>query len=170
MNSAAKQTQSATGKTSNSADLRSKRSITADSKQLEVFFDGDCPLCKREIALLKHKADNDRIVFVDIAESDFKASEFGKQSDEFMRVIQGRIGGTQWVSGVEVFRQIYSRLGWNRLTSVSRWPVISQALAFGYRIFARLRYQAAVRRMNRKSCTTNCATTNGNTAGSQEGI
>ena len=53
------------------------------------------------------------------------------------RVRSARAG--ELVSGVEVFRQLYARVGFGRLVACSRAPVVSHLLEGGYSVFARLR-------------------------------
>ena len=71
-----------------------------------------------------------------------------------MRSIHGRfLSGprqNEWVQGVDVFREIYSRLGFGGMVSISRWPLLRSLLAIGYKVFAYLRYRAAVRRIRKK--------------------
>lgn len=108
-------------------------------RQVQVFFDGDCPLCVREINMLKRMDKHERIWFTDIAASDFSADDWGKSHDELMSKIQGRLPDGQWIEGVEVFRQLYSQVGFRWAAAVTRVPGISHALDVGYRLFAKNR-------------------------------
>ena len=106
---------------------------------VEVFYDGDCPLCLREIKLLRWLDRKGRIRFTDIASSDFSAAEYGKTPDEFMEEIHGRLPDGRWIVGVEVFRQLYAAVGLGMLVWPTRLPIISPTLDFGYRVFAKHR-------------------------------
>jgi predicted DCC family thiol-disulfide oxidoreductase YuxK len=101
-----------------------------------VFYDGECPLCIREIRMLMRKDKAERIEFTDIAAPDFDAGAFGTTYDQLMTRIQGRLADGTWIEGVEVFRQLYAAIGWRRVVAVSRIPGISHLLALGYRLFA----------------------------------
>ena len=107
--------------------------------EIEVFFDGGCPLCLREIRLLKRWDRRGRIKFTDLQEPSFAAADIGKSHDELMARMQGRLPDGTWVTGVEVFRRMYSAVGFGPLVWVSRWPLISQLLDVGYSAFARNR-------------------------------
>lgn len=107
--------------------------------EFEVFFDGDCPLCSREIKLLKKFDKQQKVLFTDISQPDFKAENYGFDQEFFMAEIRGRTKKSTFVSGVEVFRQLYSALGWNALVQISRWPIISSSLDLGYKVFAKNR-------------------------------
>lgn len=106
---------------------------------IEVFFDGHCPLCRREMAMIKNRDRKDRIRCVDIAASDFDASTVGISWETLMERIHGRLPDGRLISGVEVFRVIYDALGFSRLVRLSRLPGITQLLDVGYRLFAKNR-------------------------------
>lgn len=113
--------------------------MTARAYDVEVFFDGDCPLCMREIRMLQRKDSEARIRFTDIAASDFRAADYGRTHDDFMARIHGRLGDGTWIEGPEVFRQLYSAIGFKRLATLSRAPGIEQAVGLAYRLFAKNR-------------------------------
>lgn len=113
-------------------------SPTADFA-FEVFYDGDCPLCMREIRMLQRLDRRDRIRFTDIAADDFNAESVGISWDTLMRRIHGRMPDGTLVEGVEVFRQLYSAVGFGALVWVTRIPGISHLLDLGYRLFAKNR-------------------------------
>lgn len=115
---------------------------------VEVFYDGDCPLCLREIKMLRWLDRRKRIRFTDIAASDFSAEEYGKTMDDFMNEIRGRFPSGEWIVGVEVFRQLYSAVGFKLFVWPSRMPGVSHLLDLSYRIFAKHRLRLTGR------CTT----------------
>src|SRR5690606_15960958 len=79
--------------------------------EIEVFFDGDCPLCCREIALLKRWDRRGKIMFTNIAAEDFSTEDRGKSFDELMASMHGRLPDGKWIYGVEVFRRMYAAVG-----------------------------------------------------------
>jgi predicted DCC family thiol-disulfide oxidoreductase YuxK len=105
-------------------------------KSVEVFYDGDCPLCMREIRMLMRKDRANRIVFTDIAAPDFDASAYGTTYAELMERIKGRLPDGTWIEGVEVFRQLYRAVGFGWLVAITRLPGLSHLLSLGYRAFA----------------------------------
>ena len=106
---------------------------------VEVFFDGDCPLCRREIAMIQRWDKRERIRFTDIAADGFDAAAYGVTQDRLMAEIHGRDAQGNWLTGVEVFRRLYGAVGFGWLVSVTRWPVVRQSLDIAYRLFARQR-------------------------------
>lgn len=106
---------------------------------IEVFFDGACPLCAREIALLRGMDRRGRVRFTDIADPGFDPTARGRTMDELMAGIQGRLPDGTWVQGVEVFRRLYSAVGLSWAVAPTRLPGVSQVLDAGYRLFAKNR-------------------------------
>jgi predicted DCC family thiol-disulfide oxidoreductase YuxK len=105
----------------------------------EVFFDGDCPLCMREIALLRRLDRRGRLRFTDIAAPGFDPASTGKTYAQLMDVIYGRMPDGRLVEGVEVFRQLYAAVGLGPLVSLTRLPGVSHLLDVAYRLFAKNR-------------------------------
>lgn len=106
---------------------------------VEVFFDGDCPLCVREIGMLRRLDKRQRIRFTDIASKDFDASAYGTTYAALMERIRGRLSDGTWIEGVEVFRRLYTAVGFGPLVAVTRAPGISHAMNAAYKLFAKNR-------------------------------
>ena len=68
---------------------------------VEVFYDGECPLCLREVRMLERlDRGRGRIVFTDIAATDFSAAAHGRTQAELMAEIHGRLPDGTWLIGV----------------------------------------------------------------------
>lgn len=106
---------------------------------IEVFYDGACPLCRREVAFLRRRDRRGRIRFTDIAAPGFAPAQYGKSQDEFLAQIHGRLPGGAWLTGVEVFRRLYAAIGFSWLVAPTRLPLVAPLLEWGYRHFARHR-------------------------------
>lgn len=119
---------------------------------VEVFYDGDCPLCKKEIHLLQWLDRKKRIRFTDIAKPSFDAESYGLTFQEFMDEIQGRLPSGEWITGVEVFRHLYAAVGLKPLVFITRLPGIRQALDWSYRKFAKQRLRLTGRCTPGGSC------------------
>lgn len=116
-----------------------RKSAEVTTWDVEVFYDGDCPLCRREINLLRRWDRRSRIRFTDIADPHFSAEKYGLSQEQFMAEIQGRLPDGSWLTGVEVFRHLYSAVGFGPVVSLSRLPGIRQTLNVMYRFFAKRR-------------------------------
>ena len=81
-----------------------------NSCDIEVFFDGGCPLCLREINFLKRRDRHGKIQFTDIDAPDFRPEDYGKTYDELMAKIYGRLP-----DGTRCFADSIQRLDSGRL-------------------------------------------------------
>ena len=109
--------------------------------KFEVFFDGDCPLCMREIDLLRF-LDRKRghLKFTDIAAPDFDPEgQTGLTMDQLMAEIYGRMPDGELVTGMEVFRQLYGAVGLGPLFAPTKWPVLKPVFDSLYSAFAKNR-------------------------------
>lgn len=106
---------------------------------VEVFFDGECPLCAKEVAFVRRLDRGARVRFTDIAAPDFDAGAIGRTQADLMARIQGRLPDGTFVEGVEVFRRMYSATAFAPLVVLTRLPGISHLLDASYRWFAKNR-------------------------------
>ena len=127
---------------------------TSTNWKVEVFYDGERPLCLREIKMLRWMDRKKNIRFTDIADSAFCPSNYGKTMQEFMDEIQGRLPDGPWIIGVEVFRRLYAAAGLGPLVALTRLPGISHGLDLGYRVFAKNRLRPTGR-FNAGTCEVN---------------
>lgn len=110
-----------------------------DAFDVEVYFDGACPLCMREVSMLRRLDRRGRIRFTDISLPDFDARSTGHTWDELMAQIRGRLGDGTPIEGVEVFRRLYAAVGFGPLVAITRLPGVRQLLDLAYAAFARNR-------------------------------
>ncbi len=127
---------------------------TKQDWEIEVFYDGDCPLCRREIAMLQRWDRHGRIRATNIAEPGFQAESLGLTQEALMAEIHGRLRDGTLVSGVEVFRRLYSAVGFRWLVAPTRLPGIRWLMDVGYRLFARNRLRLTGR-CEAGACTIN---------------
>ena len=110
-----------------------------NSWKIECFFDGECPLCVKEINMLRWMDVKKNIRFTDIADDNFEPEAIGKTMNELMAKIHGRLPSGQVIEGVDVFRHLYSAVGFKPVVALSRLPGVTQVLDVGYDWFARNR-------------------------------
>ncbi len=114
--------------------------VNADDFEIEVFYDGDCPLCVREIRMLMRLDERRRrIRFTDIQAPGFDFAAVGLSYPDLMARIHGRLPSGELVVGVEVFRRLYAAVGFRRLVALTRLPLVTQLLDLAYRLFAKNR-------------------------------
>jgi predicted DCC family thiol-disulfide oxidoreductase YuxK len=115
------------------------RGFPSSVPAVEVFFDGACPLCAKEVAFVRRLDRRSRVRFTDIAASGFDAQTVGRTQADLMARIQGRLPDGSFVEGVEVFRRMYSAAGLGPIVALTRIPGISHLLDLGYHWFAKNR-------------------------------
>ena len=93
----------------------------------------------REIRMLMRRDTSGRIRFTNIAAEGFDPAAVGLDRAALMGKIHGRLPTGEILEGVEVFRQLYAAVGFERLVAASRAPGVAQVLDIAYRVFAKNR-------------------------------
>ena len=106
--------------------------------QIELLYDGDCPLCLREVNFLRRKDSGRGIIsFVDIAALDYDPQHHaGIEFETAMGVIHAVKADGSIIRGVEVFRQVYEALGMGWIYAATRWPVVGSLVDKLYELWA----------------------------------
>ena len=108
--------------------------------QIQVLYDGECPLCAREVEMLRRRDPEGRAArFEDIAAPGFDAARYGQTRADLMARIHGVLPDGTLVEGVEVFRRVYAAVGLGWLVAPTGWPLLRPVFDAAYRWFARNR-------------------------------
>jgi predicted DCC family thiol-disulfide oxidoreductase YuxK len=112
---------------------------TPEAFAIKVLYDGECPLCAREISFLRRRNRRGLIAFEDIAVPGFDARRYGLDQHTVMSRIHGVLPDGAVIEGVEVFRRLYASIGLGWLVAPTRWPLLRGLFERAYRVFARNR-------------------------------
>ena len=82
-----------------------------------IFYDASCPLCGREVSILKRYDANDQIHLIDCSPDDFAAVE-GYGREAMMRLIHPRDAAGQWLVDAPVFAAAYRAAGFASVASL----------------------------------------------------
>lgn len=85
---------------------------------LTIFYDGACPICQDEIALLKRYDTNANLRFEDCSSAHYAPpsdAPDGVTRDAMMSLIHGRDAQGQWLVGAPVFAGAYAGCGFPEL-------------------------------------------------------
>ncbi|MGF1537202.1 MAG: thiol-disulfide oxidoreductase DCC family protein [Elainellaceae cyanobacterium] len=106
--------------------------------RIKLLYDGECPLCLREVNFLKQRdGGRGRVAFVDIAAANYRPEENGGVDFETaMGRIHAILPDGSVIKNVEVFRQVYEVLGMGWIYAATRWPVIRPIVDKIYEIWA----------------------------------
>lgn len=105
-----------------------------------LFYDGDCPLCSREIAHYRLKtAGLDSVQYVDIADPAFDAAAHGLDPVRVHKVMHVK-AGDQVFTAVDAFIAIWKAVpGYGRMARLAAFPLVKPFLTLGYHAFALVR-------------------------------
>ena len=106
--------------------------------KIKLLYDGECPLCVREVNFLQ-KRDRGRglVSFVDIADYDYDPRENGGVDfATAMGRIHAVLADGSVIQNVEVFRRVYEILGIGWIYAATKWPIIGPVVDALYGIWA----------------------------------
>ncbi len=104
-----------------------------------VFYDGRCPICRREIAGLRRKSRDGKLGWQDIRAEGFDAALLGKTEQDLMAEIHGMHADGRLVTGLAVFQTVYALAGLGWLAAILSWPLTEPLFVRLYAGFARHR-------------------------------
>ncbi len=105
--------------------------------QVTVWFDGGCPLCTREVALMRRLDRRGRIHFSDVSEP---GSVCPIDRAELLARFHAREGAGRMVSGAAAFAAMWRAIPLLRpLGELARLPPVLWVLECAYRQFLRVR-------------------------------
>ncbi|KAH8487015.1 hypothetical protein H0E87_025842 [Populus deltoides] len=114
---------------------------------IKMLYDGDCPLCMREVNMLRERNESyGTIKFVDISSDEYSPEE--NQGLDY-KTVMGRIhailsDGTV-VTDVEAFRKLYEEVGLGWVYAVTKYEPIATIADAIYGVWAKYRLQVTGR-------------------------
>lgn len=126
------------------------------SMPLSVWYDGQCPVCRQEVALYRRIDKRHLIDWIDIGTLSDEQVPPGKSRDELLGRFHARStsnngqhdGGDGYRTGVDAFAAIWRRLpGLNRLAFVFRTPGLRQLAQLAYLGFLKWQRRHRARRI-----------------------
>jgi len=124
---------------------------TTDTGLPIVFYDGGCPLCRREIAHYQRVDRDGLIQWLDIQQSKDELQANGLTWDKAMRRMHVRDSDGRMVSGADAFAVLWRHLPRYRfLARVVSLPGVHWVSEQVYSAFARRRYRS---RCNDEMCS-----------------
>jgi predicted DCC family thiol-disulfide oxidoreductase YuxK len=121
-----------------SSEILNQTLSTAPAWKIKLLYDGECPLCVREVNFLqKRDAGRGLVEFVDIADDNYSPQKHGGVDYETaMGRIHAVLPDGTLIKNVEVFRRVYETLGMGWVYAVTRLPIIGKIADFLYGIWA----------------------------------
>ena len=106
--------------------------------RIKLLYDGECPLCLREVNfLLKRDAGRGIVKFVDIADPNYQpeANE-GVDFATAMGRIHAVLPDGSVIKNIEVFRRVYEELGMGWIYAITKLPILGAIADWLYGIWA----------------------------------
>ena len=112
-----------------------------DSKiPLKLLYDGECPICNKEICMLQKKDNQTKIKFIDISSKDFSPLDNNNiDYNTAMNQIHAIDGKGNLLIGIPAFAAVYARCQLLVLSTLMRIPFIKSILNPLYTLFAKNR-------------------------------
>lgn len=106
---------------------------------ITIFYDGQCPLCAKEIAWLQQRATAGRILFQDISVPVFNPQLYGKTMPAMMAELHVLDDSDRWHTAMDATRLIYKEIGLGWVMAPTKLPGLRQLFDWAYATFAKLR-------------------------------
>ena len=103
-----------------------------------LYYDAQCPLCSREVRLLRRLADGG-LAFQDIQH--YRPDQGQPTPDTLLRTLHLHDASGRWHTGVDATVQAWSHTRWGWLLKPMRWPLLATVADQLYSVWARRRYQ-----------------------------
>lgn len=107
---------------------------------LKLLYDGECPICKREVCILQKKDSQTKIKFIDISSKEF--SPFENNNIDYntaMSQIHAIDGKGNLLVGISAFAAVYASCQLLVTSTLLRIPFIKRTLKPLYTLFAKKR-------------------------------
>lgn len=104
-----------------------------------AWYDGACPLCRREIGVYRGLQAREPLRFADVSDAGTVLPE-GVSRSQLLARFHVRQADGRWLSGAPAFLAMWAVLpGWRWLAGVGRLPGAAWLMEQAYRAFLRLR-------------------------------
>ena len=102
-----------------------------------LFYDGNCPLCMREVRLLTRIADEGLLLtdLHDVPENPDEPSSLERLKNLHLRTADG-----EWLTGVDATIRAWSHTRWGFFFRPLRWPLLTPLADRAYEYWARRRF------------------------------
>lgn len=114
--------------------------MTDQNDRVQVYYDGACPLCTREIAFYRSRSGAEDIEWIDVANAPAEALPEGLSRDQALSRFHVRTARGRMVSGAMAFATVWAALpGWRWFGRIALFRPVSWGMEGAYRLFLRLR-------------------------------
>ena len=124
-----------------------------NTDSLTVFFDGACPLCKREVDFLQSRNQKGYLKFIDINTPDFSLDlKYGITYKQAMERIHALKSDGSVIKDIKVFQEAYALIGLGWIYAPTKLPILNKLIEFIYEVWAKYRLKITFRPSIEKLC------------------
>ncbi len=125
-----------------------------NTAKLTIFFDGGCPLCKREVNFLQSRNQKGYLSFIDINTSDFYLDlKYGITYKQAMERIHALKSDSSVIKDIKVFQEAYTLIGLGWIYAPTKLLIFDKFIEFIYGIWAKYRLKLTFPPSIDKLCT-----------------
>lgn len=123
------------------SDTSTTSTWTHPTWEVRVLYDGDCPLCVREVNFLRAKDEGrGKLDLVDVASPEYDPdNNRGISFKNAMGIIHGITPGGDVITGIEVFSRAYTAVGLGWMYSFTKIPALDAIATSVYNFWAERR-------------------------------
>ncbi|PWA94217.1 thiol-disulfide oxidoreductase DCC [Artemisia annua] len=123
------------------------QSQSSPNWKVKMLYDGDCPLCMREVNMLKERnKDYNAINFVDISSEDYSPEDnHGIDYETAMGKIHAIMSDGTIVTNVEAFSKLYEAVGLGWVYAITKYEPVATIADAVYGVWAKYRLQVTGR-------------------------
>jgi predicted DCC family thiol-disulfide oxidoreductase YuxK len=118
---------------------------------LTIFYDGNCPLCSREMKALRRYDQHNRIQLEDIQQTDFEQKFPDIDKRKATNILHGKLDGVTLL-GLDVTCHAWRLVGKKPWIALLRFPIIKPFADWAYLLFAKHRIRISSILMGKKNC------------------
>ena len=108
---------------------------------IKVFFDNNCPVCRREVSLYKKLSDKKDIKWYDVTSNNQYLKEINKTKKECLKVLHVIDNNGNIQTAVDAFIVIWSECRYFKLmVFIFKTPYLKQLADYLYKLYANYRY------------------------------
>lgn len=113
--------------------------VSNQSQCVEVYFDGSCPMCRREIAVYQNIKPDQPIDWVDVSKPETPLP-IGQTKEQLMARFHTRTAQGEMLSGAAAFVHVWAQLpGWRVLAGLAKVPGMLWVMEKAYNGFLPMR-------------------------------
>lgn len=110
-----------------------------------VFYDGACPICAKEMRVLRRHDRAGRLMMIDIAAANFDERAWPVCRAAMSAALHVRLPDGTWRNGMAAIRHVYQAIGKGWIVAPTGWPLLSRVCDRAYAWFARNRLRVSAR-------------------------